>query len=1070
MQNLYRQLILWTAFLLTTNVYSQVTYLCTGELVNLQSASDYWGEPIWEYSTDSLNWQTVAELEQYSFAINASNSGYYRLRMLDQDCENSYISDVKHVVAYSDSFSIHSFFSDLQIPMDADPVFWYRSDDSLSQLKYYVNGNEILSDSFLHKIENPGVDFQIYATAISQYGCSLFTPVVNYTVYDSYINTNGDFQISGNFQLADVLISSSIDSTNLLTNSIFQITYTSSMGLDVLFATRPSMPVDQQLVGLNILYGANESFVMNNSNTALALVLMLYDVTNVARVYPQQVSDYVLNHPQFSNLVDIITQDLNNTGYVNLENENLWQISRSIGVDAVGELFPTLFSVCDVPDAPNLENNGSSLIYKHCGINTSYFARIYNHNNAPVSNPILFLGDGQTVFSNNVFNTIGNSLIYVFSNSSASALFLAYQARINDNIYLNDVNSSASFEELTIRLTNGNGLNNMFEDGTAESYNDFVFLWSFISSITTPKTIQKLFDGIDECTSSTIQSAIVLYNESVKQTDLSSPVDAAITIAGFASAVLSEYVNCGAQVFSKTFVGKFFQSVVDLIGPVSEAGFMSQFLYDWHTKEPKVKYIFTKTGNQWLGKLKIENNSDQTFYGIPGSLSYKEGQQPNPTFRFKESPLFATYEDGSTLYAAEYVDLSQSQMSGFNAFGISTSTQSVKFNNGETYQGLFFNNVSLSQAGTGITWRFSNSVPTPEVATLNVSFKYNNYVLPNYIEGLGESIGYSALVESPQLTIVSGNDQQGTADEILQNNCKISLTGSFGRPARDCPIRFEITQGGGKLKNTSPWEDNGETTTKLINTLGEDASDPEIGSASIRWRLGAQGDQKMKVTYKPAEIELTIIEFTAIVNNGNGNGNGSSTSVTDIDGNVYQAVQIGNQVWSKENLRTTKYSDGSIIPNVTSNAEWIVLNSGAWCNFENNPSYDSTYGKLYNYSAVADPRNICPSGWHVPTDAEWTVLTDYLGGLSIAGGKMKTTSFWQAPNTGATNESGFTGLPGGSRSSSVGGFGAWGTIGWWWSSSYAWYRALGYEYGYVNRFNGAAGYTRAGLSVRCLRD
>lgn len=157
------------------------------------------------------------------------------------------------------------------------------------------------------------------------------------------------------------------------------------------------------------------------------------------------------------------------------------------------------------------------------------------------------------------------------------------------------------------------------------------------------------------------------------------------------------------------------------------------------------------------------------------------------------------------------------------------------------------------------------------------------------------------------------------------------------------------------------------------------------------------------------------------------------TTVTDIDGNVYPVVLIGSQYWMAKNLRTTRYRDGTTIPNVTDSAAWGQLNSGAWCNYENDGSYDFTYGKLYNWFA-ANP-NICPLGWHVPTDAEWTVLTDYLGGVSVAGGKMKSTTLWNAPNTAATNESCFSGLPGGRRDSFSTQFGSLGAFGYWWSAS-----------------------------------
>jgi uncharacterized protein (TIGR02145 family) len=142
-------------------------------------------------------------------------------------------------------------------------------------------------------------------------------------------------------------------------------------------------------------------------------------------------------------------------------------------------------------------------------------------------------------------------------------------------------------------------------------------------------------------------------------------------------------------------------------------------------------------------------------------------------------------------------------------------------------------------------------------------------------------------------------------------------------------------------------------------------------------------------------------------------------TMTDQDGNEYKTIVIGTQTWMAENLRTTKYRDGTAIPNVTDNTAWTNLTAGAYCNYNNTTSADTiaTYGRLYNWYAATDSRNIAPTGWHIPTEAEWRTLIYYLGGFSVAGGKMKETGtiHWITPNTGATNESGFTALPTGFR-------------------------------------------------------
>jgi uncharacterized protein (TIGR02145 family) len=198
-----------------------------------------------------------------------------------------------------------------------------------------------------------------------------------------------------------------------------------------------------------------------------------------------------------------------------------------------------------------------------------------------------------------------------------------------------------------------------------------------------------------------------------------------------------------------------------------------------------------------------------------------------------------------------------------------------------------------------------------------------------------------------------------------------------------------------------------------------------------------------------------------------------------FNGYTYSSIVLGNgQEWMAENLRTATYRNGDPIPNVTGSNQWYSLSSGAWAHYNNDSQYENPFGKLYNWHAVADPRNVCPTGWHVPTDAEWTALTDYLGGEAVAGGKMKSvgtieagTGLWYEPNTDATNESGFSGLPGGGRDG-YGGFGSIGGGGGWWSSSEsnaasAWDRILDSANGFVYRSND---YKGSGFSVRCLRD
>lgn len=184
------------------------------------------------------------------------------------------------------------------------------------------------------------------------------------------------------------------------------------------------------------------------------------------------------------------------------------------------------------------------------------------------------------------------------------------------------------------------------------------------------------------------------------------------------------------------------------------------------------------------------------------------------------------------------------------------------------------------------------------------------------------------------------------------------------------------------------------------------------------------------------------------------------------DGEKYTFAKIGNQTWMTENLR---YS--GTIPELQIDNQWAIARSPAWCYFQNNPSFHSTFGKLYNFYAV-ESGNIAPPGWHIPSDEEWQELIDYLGGNDLAGGAMKSTTNWNAPNKGASNSSGFNGLPGGFRSDTWAFWQQMGIGGFWWtstrsSSEKAFNRMIGY---YAPVIAQKECFFSEGLTVRCIKD
>jgi len=212
-------------------------------------------------------------------------------------------------------------------------------------------------------------------------------------------------------------------------------------------------------------------------------------------------------------------------------------------------------------------------------------------------------------------------------------------------------------------------------------------------------------------------------------------------------------------------------------------------------------------------------------------------------------------------------------------------------------------------------------------------------------------------------------------------------------------------------------------------------------------------------------------------------------TITDIEGNTYNTVQIGSQCWMAENLKTTTYRNGTQIPNVTNSDDWFNLTTGTYVWYNNDISWKNSYGALYNWYATNDANGLCPAGWSLPAHDEWNALIDFIGGTnsphgselkscrqvnSLLGGACNTTEHprWNEHDTHyGTNNFGFSGLPGGYRNN-YGTFYSISNSGSWWTSMElteidAWYYQLfkGHDYVYFDYYD-----KREGRSVRCVRD
>jgi uncharacterized protein (TIGR02145 family) len=318
-------------------------------------------------------------------------------------------------------------------------------------------------------------------------------------------------------------------------------------------------------------------------------------------------------------------------------------------------------------------------------------------------------------------------------------------------------------------------------------------------------------------------------------------------------------------------------------------------------------------------------------------------------------------------------------------------------------------------------------------------------------DGASTDAEISVILDSPanQSPAVSITAPANNSHHTIGNSVNISASASDG-DGSIASVKFYVD---GSLKTT----DTSSPYSYSWSTTGYSA-----GSHTIRARAT---DDDGATT----DAEITVV---------------LSPTMTDIDGNVYQTIKIGNQWWMAENLKVTHYRNGDPIPNVTGSTEWDNLSSGAYCAYNNDNGNAATYGMLYNWYVVDDSRNIAPEGWHVPTDEEWKALEMHLGmSQSEAdeigdrgtdeGGKLKEagTTHWNSPNSGATNSSGFTALPGGYRFYD-GRFNNMGYNGYWWSATAnytgsVWFRLLQNSRSFVYR---NTGHKQLGLSVRLVKD
>lgn len=423
-------------------------------------------------------------------------------------------------------------------------------------------------------------------------------------------------------------------------------------------------------------------------------------------------------------------------------------------------------------------------------------------------------------------------------------------------------------------------------------------------------------------------------------------------------------------------------------------------------------------------------------------------------------------------------------------------------NDSAYYYGLF-NDVTKMQLAltTGNTYKFKVAacqVGTGQGLKTTIANGVKTYYLPNAVVLANQFVKGNLLNAINKVSSLRLAGQTGVSDypEIDAFYCEKSLQVQKGLASIDIPLK--------RMGYGVTYSVDGLTSGKLYITMGKDSivlDKTKTSCRTIRSFYSGSGDYSTFYTKAdtlsqsiPVNIKWVGDNGTVVTSQGavifkrnynktvnvllNTSGlnlsfEGWSNAVTDIDGNVYHTVTIGTQTWMVENLKVTHYRNGDAIPNVTDATQWANLNTGAWCDYSNISANGVIYGHLYNWYAAVDSRNIAPTGWHVPSDAEWTTLVNYVSahlGASISVAKaLASTTDWATDtgygnignNLSINNSSGFNALSGGNH------FGD----GFWSSTQYdtntAWNRALNYNYSTVGRGNNLK---QIGWFVRCVKD
>lgn len=827
MPHYFRSLIFFVAVCISQSAKAQ-QIVCAMEPVQFQLQEPYYGVKSWEFSTDSLSWGPVDIQENTPLTITPNFEGFYRVRLFDIDCDTSYYSNSVKIVRPR-SLQINTAFINGIIPLNINPTFWVTDAEELSNIVYHVNSLDYPAPLNFQTITNPGVDLTVYATATDESGCETSSDTLSFTVVNTNLQTNGIVQPFVDIDLTNIFVRSSVDSTGLEIGNIFDIEYNLDYIYDLVLAARNNGSDPEEVVGLRLALSTDEYLLINEQTTAWSMVFMHPDILFLAADNPDTIRQWLFSQTDFIELESLIQNDLQILGKIIFSTSDKAALVNSLASSIISEGIGR-----DEDDMyPTLTGSGSvNLLYDHKNINRVYVARAY-YDGQPIASPIAFRPEGVTVLAGAIINKMAAMFGPLIPGFDPIMGF-----RNNNTITVSDFSTPNSINEIDIHLVNGAQNQNSSEEILAARYNENLFYYKMIALLPLPdiEAVDFLesfnFCGLGE----------LIINRYIEMQVLESTELLQIQMNSTWLDITSQLITCAGEAILNFFTLP--------VAVVQTGGWAVQFFYDGHTREPHVINTVTMVGSKFYGKLRVANNASQTFSGMIGERAKTTPIAPVPDpYIYLQQKAIVKKPNGNVLDSSEYSAGPGGE--AFSLFVTTEATQQIKL------AGISYPNSSFTAPLNELNifeWTLANSAVPGEVAGLVVEIQYAESNIPTWIENYQQgSVGFTASVQQPILTIMSGNNQSAASNGALPAPCEVQLT-SNGQPVADYNLQVLVTQGGGSV------------SSNLVTT-------DSAGKAAVNWTLGNSLDvQHIRIAVNPSgNNQITTADFQAIPYSCNGN-------------------------------------------------------------------------------------------------------------------------------------------------------------------------------------------------------